>query len=898
MKLITLSCAAISLCLSCFAQNYQSQPVFDSVTAIENNRSLTSLQKLSLYYKWKKKWEFLKLPKDSVFAGILHKIGLFEFSVNKNYNAAILYTTESININISGRKDCSKGLAIKSLYNLGFYFDKITLFRKALVCYDSVISFAYNLRDTGNFIPDARLNKSYIFFRTGDYQKSIEESTMGLNEAAVKKEPSYIPKFLNQRAQALFFQNQLTQSLTDVNLTLLLADHKNQPYQLASAYKMKGYIYAKKRDFFYAQSLFMKAIHQRILTNDYGQIAGDYNDIGNFYRDSLDDYIKARKFYFEAIAFALKDHDSVRLCRIHVNLGEISIILRDFENASLCYIKAFKYLKANVGDKILLNPPVAKLDLIGNKELVLVLLQKKTQLLLLLFKKTNNKNYLLGSLSTALLTDSVITQVRNEQLAEQSKLYWRNRTRDFFNNAIEDCYLSKRFDLAFFFMEKSKAVLLNDKLNELGASGKLPSKEEAEEQQLRMNIVDEEQKMALLTDSSESYKNQQVRLYKAKEGFEQYIKRLEEKYPAYYQYKYADKVNTVKELQAYVTINQQSFVDYFMGDTVTYMLTVTPGAVKMIRLSKTELPYQQISNFLSFCSDNQKLNNNYDSFAAVSNSLYKTLFEPLHLLKGRVVVCPDNFLIPFDAISTDLEGKNFLLYNYSFSYVYSARYLLKKFVSHPSKGNFIGFAPISYNHVLNVPDLKQSGVSLQESAVFYDNPILFTNAKATKQNFIKFMPAYTVVNIFSHATADTTDTQPRLYMQDSIVYLSELQLLNGLSTKLIILSACETNVGKKATGEGVYSLARGFAAAGIPSVAATMWKADESSIYSISEKFHEYLSKGMHKDDALQKAKLFFIQKNGLEKSLPFYWANIILTGNSEPVTLSSGLNRSCQSMQ
>ena len=69
-------------------------------------------------------------------------------------------------------------------------------------------------------------------------------------------------------------------------------------------------------------------------------------------------------------------------------------------------------------------------------------------------------------------------------------------------------------------------------------------------------------------------------------------------------------------------------------------------------------------------------------------------------------------------------------------------------------------------------------------------------------------------------------------------------------------------------------------------VAATLWKADEQTIYAVSEKFNEYLSEGMNKDEALQKAKLYFIQNNSSEKMLPYYWANMILIGNTDAINL------------
>ena len=253
---------------------------------------------------------------------------------------------------------------------------------------------------------------------------------------------------------------------------------------------------------------------------------------------------------------------------------------------------------------------------------------------------------------------------------------------------------------------------------------------------------------------------------------------------------------------------------------------------------------------------------------------------------GRIIVCSDNIVIPFDALCIDKKGKNFLLSNYSFSYVYSARSLIKTVNNKANAtGNFIGFAPVSFASYLNVQDLKNAADALQASSSYYNTNKLFTHQKSTRSNFFKYACSYSIINIFSHARADTTDDEPVLYMHDSLIHLSELQLLNNPATKLVLLSACQTNVGKAATGEGIYSLARGFAAAGIPSVSATLWKADEQTIYTISEKFNQHLSEGMNKDEALQKAKLYFISNNsGNDKLLPYYWANMILIGNTDAI--------------
>ena len=66
-------------------------------------------------------------------------------------------------------------------------------------------------------------------------------------------------------------------------------------------------------------------------------------------------------------------------------------------------------------------------------------------------------------------------------------------------------------------------------------------------------------------------------------------------------------------------------------------------------------------DFLQLCADKQALNNNYDSFAQLSNSIYKSIFHHLQLPKGRVVICTDNIVIPFDALCTDTTGQTFFI---------------------------------------------------------------------------------------------------------------------------------------------------------------------------------------------------------------------------------------------
>lgn len=870
------------------AQHLSSKQIRDGINSFKDSSVSTSF-KLQKYYSYKKKFEDTKLPYDSVYAFILHKIGVYEFIVYKDYNKAISFTLASININKAKSKNSSISFPLNSYSNLAYYFKETNLFAKSLQYCDSTILYAKKLN--GNSIVDSficyvTLIKANIFFYKGDYQRCVEECKIGMQKASENKNVFNYLRFLNQRAEAYFYQNHLSESISDVEVAINLKKDLNKPYDLSTIYKLQGLIYAANKDALSAKNAFGKGISLRLFTNDNGQVAEDYNDFGNFYLKELKDFKQVKAYYLKGIYYAQKDSDSLRLAKLNCSLGDVYVQEKNFFQARVYYSKAIKHLKLDTFD-FFSNPSSIKVSLIGDKELIITLFKGKTELLLNQYLQNHIQYYLTACLNTALTTDSIINETRHEQLGEKSKLYWRNNTRDFYANALEACYLANNPNLAFFFMEKSRAVLLNDKLNELGASMHLPTNETEKEDSLRSNIIQQEQQLAVLKEGNKVYETQQMKLLNAKADFDNYTQSLEQKFPAYYQYKYNDQVPDLTELQRYLSKNNQAFVHYFITDSIIYILGITPNNTKLIKVSKSIFDVNKLSEVLKMCADHEVLNSHYDAFISLSNSIYTALFKPLQIQQNRVVICADNFLIPFGALCTDNTGNHFLIQDHAFSYAYSARSLLEPFKNPSAKGDLLGIAPVSFAPYLQLPKLKQSADALQVCSKPFNNVNLLLNNDATKYSFIKLLPNYTIVNVFSHASADSSSEEPLLFMADSVIHLSELQKIKSPATQLVVLSACQTNVGKLAMGEGVYSLARGFAASGIPSVAATLWKADEDAIYEITQLFDKNLANGMRKDDALQQAELAYMQ-HGDDKRLPFFWANMVLVGNAEPVILST----------
>ena len=114
--------------------------------------------------------------------------------------------------------------------------------------------------------------------------------------------------------------------------------------------------------------------------------------------------------------------------------------------------------------------------------------------------------------------------------------------------------------------------------------------------------------------------------------------------------------------------------------------------------------------------------------------------------------------------------------------------------------------------------------------------------------------------------------------QNGFLNLDNIYNLN-ISSELVVLSACQTALGKDIRGEGLIGLSRGFLYAGSDRVVASLWKVDDSATAEFMKLFYRnHLEKNMSASAALRQAKLEMM-KIPRYKS-PFYWSAFTLLGD------------------
>jgi CHAT domain-containing protein/Tfp pilus assembly protein PilF len=114
--------------------------------------------------------------------------------------------------------------------------------------------------------------------------------------------------------------------------------------------------------------------------------------------------------------------------------------------------------------------------------------------------------------------------------------------------------------------------------------------------------------------------------------------------------------------------------------------------------------------------------------------------------------------------------------------------------------------------------------------------------------------------------------------QDGFLRLQDIYNLK-LSAELVVLSACQTGLGKEIKGEGLIGLARGFMYAGAPRVVASLWKVDDRATSELMKRFYQGLlgPGALRPAEALRQAQLsIWKQKQWRE---PYYWAAFVLQG-------------------
>jgi CHAT domain-containing protein/tetratricopeptide (TPR) repeat protein len=121
---------------------------------------------------------------------------------------------------------------------------------------------------------------------------------------------------------------------------------------------------------------------------------------------------------------------------------------------------------------------------------------------------------------------------------------------------------------------------------------------------------------------------------------------------------------------------------------------------------------------------------------------------------------------------------------------------------------------------------------------------------------------------------------------DPYVRASEIAS-HHVGARLVVLSACESALGRAAFAEGVLGIASSFVSAGSRTVVASLWPVDDRTTTHLMKGFYHELAAGKPVAAALRAAQLAEREK----RPDPFYWAGFVVIGDGD-VTLALSQSR------
>ncbi len=304
----------------------------------------------------------------------------------------------------------------------------------------------------------------------------------------------------------------------------------------------------------------------------------------------------------------------------------------------------------------------------------------------------------------------------------------------------------------------------------------------------------------------------------------------------------------------------------------------------------------------------------------------------------RVLLAPDGILnlVPFAAL-VDASGRE-LVRDYLFSYLTSGRDLLRLQVKHQSADDVLVFAAPDYNDGSDVSnqatapsmkDERRGRVSQSRSAAALGKwkPLQFAEAEAraiqqqlpqaklylgkqASEAALKQVHRPRILHVVTHGafledqqweaqqgrTAGDT-VAPRAWEnpllrswlalaganqrksgdEDGILTAYEAAALDLWGTKLVVLSACETGLGKLHNGEGVYGMRRALALAGAETQLTSLWKVSDRVTRRLMQSYYAKLAVGVGRAEALRQVQLELLKSKA--NASPYYWAAFIAIG-------------------
>ncbi len=868
-------------------------------------------------------------PNHQKIESIYNNMGITYRSLGA-YNEALSFLSKSLHI-------AKKTLGLDHInvgdrhLNIGAIYYELNQYDQALVNYQkalSIYSKQKNLKGLGR----AYLNIGTICYEKRQYDKALQ----------------YFKKSLETK-KVLYGDYHPENSTNYINIANVLnriGNHKNAIYyytkslqiykntqteshdDLAKLYENIGYTYVDEKEYDIALKYFKKSLslYNKVFDKDSFKISRAYSGIAyTYHKKGM--YTKALTYYKKKLKILKDTYGEKHLLNAvsYNNIGLNYFKLKEYTNALIYYDKAILVNTKNNDLKAFKNKirPEDYFDL----KMLLRSLNEKAKTLQSFYLDNNNIEYLNQSINIYQNADILIHHIRKSFQNHQDKVTLSTQTKEIYTDAIKAQFLlynitKNQADIQqiLYYTEKSKANTLEELLAETNAKNfsKLPKELITLEKTLKSNrafyqsqILSEQSKDHV---SLEKIRKLESSLFSINWKQDSLTNIVEKKYPKYYQLKYKNDLISVSEIQQQLD-NKTTVLEFFTTyNSITYALTISKNDIGVEEIFIPELAkkVERLHKAITL--------EHITDYTIIAHELYQQLIASVKnkFTGNRLIIIPDGPLwhLNFDLLLTNKEkGKDskkfsYLLRDHAISYANSTNLLFRPLEGFLKKSEIrkecLAFSFTNSKHLANKTKIKETNSrdlkndlpgTRQEIKAISEivEGQYYYGSEAIETNFKQNVSHYSILHLALHGEVDHTNPQnSRLYFtknndpkEDNQLYSHELFALD-IPAELTVLSACNTGTGKIANGEGVLSLGTAFQYAGTKSLLLSHWEVSDKSTPQLMKNFYTNLTKGMNKAEALQKAKLTFLNTTEAFYTSPFYWGSFYLLGDTKAITLET----------
>ena len=668
------------------------------------------------------------------------------------------------------------------------------------------------------------------------------------------------------------------------------------------------------------------AIRTKVLGEEHPYTIFTYEGLGIAY-NAIGEYDKASAYLEKCIALRTK-----LLGEEHPNLAETySIVADNFASKGLMD-KAIESYKKSLKANRYRQP--YRFDSVFWVINLSSTLEKYSKTLVRKYKETKEMVYLNDAYDISNQAVASILEQFKMLYTEGSKVHLLKSNFSVYENAlaINTLLASVKDDKqllleSFLLTERAKSLILFESVRENNArnfSG-IPQNLLQKEQNFRLDITWHEKQRQSMTSEGvseidSSFIIESNVLFNLRQRYDSLKAYFERDYPNYYHLRYDRRTMTVSEVQKEILKPNQTLLEYFAGDSTITIFTLHTDKYDVTTV-KNDFGLDSLVRQLrtSLTSDRSQGARRYSDAASL---LYQKLIAPVKAqLTEEVIIIPDGILsyIPFEALLVEspkeavrFKTHHYLLRDHRISYCFSAtllREMMQKKHATPPTVSLMAFAPFFEGDTLQLSDLfsNDADIAFERDATTLA-PLKYTGEEAykvaqllkgeaivgkaaTEARFTEGASKARIIHLATHAKADDRSgdysylafASQKDTIQNALVYVRDLYNLR-LNADLVVLSACETGVGKLQRGEGVISLARAFAYSGAKAIVTSIWSVNDAKTKDLMVFFYQNLKRGQAKNEALRQAKLQYLDTHTVEACHPYFWSGFIGIGEQGAV--------------